>query len=123
MIYDDNDIPIAMFSYLHFPHPKSKNIKMGHRTVINPNYQGIGIGNRLIEFGAKDLLKKGFRYLATTSSPSIIAYRKQSDKWKCTRKGYIGKLGKTSKIAMAKSSSRYTTSWEFINNNNENKES
>ena len=113
-----DDLIIGFIMVLHFPHFSAKNIKQGHRTVIRPDYQGIGLGNFLIDWVAKYLIKQGFRYIATTSSPSIIEYRKNRKEWKCTHIGRTTAYGKTGtfKRSKAVSSNRITTSWEYILN-------
>ncbi|MFI8875542.1 hypothetical protein [Streptomyces sp. NPDC055243] len=35
---------IAFASYVHFPHSKTQTLKMAHRTVCLPDYQGLDIG-------------------------------------------------------------------------------
>ena len=37
--------PVVFFAVLHFPHPRVKNFKRGHRLVVLPDYQGLGIGH------------------------------------------------------------------------------
>ncbi|MCP4665143.1 MAG: GNAT family N-acetyltransferase [Deltaproteobacteria bacterium] len=115
VLYINNELA-GMIMILHFPHPKFKNGKQGHRTTIKPDFQGIGLGNFMIDYVAKYLIKKGFRYFATTSSPAIIAYRKKRKEWKCTRIGRVPKYGKTGAFKKSKASSinRITTSWEYI---------
>jgi len=97
-----NDVLVGMIMVLHFPHPKAKNIKQGHRTVIRPDYQGVGLGNFMIDF----------RYVATTSSIAIANYRKKRKEWKCTRIGRHQNRG--SKSQFKNFNQRITTSWEYI---------
>lgn len=111
-----NDIAVGFIMIIHFPHSKVKNIKAGHRTVIRPDYQGIGLGNTLIEWVANYLISKGYRYIATTSAPSIIEYRKKSPQWKCTRIGRTSSYGNSGIFNKSKacSNNRIITSWEYI---------
>jgi len=76
-----NDIPVAFSSYIHFQHSKIKNAKREHRTVVLPDFQGVGIGNILSDFVAESCLKKGFNYYSITSHPSMIFSRIKSEKW------------------------------------------
>jgi ABC-type dipeptide/oligopeptide/nickel transport system ATPase subunit len=117
-LYIDNTL-VGMIMILHFPHPKIKNAKQGHRTTIKPDYQGIGIGNFMIDFVANHVVQNGYRYFATTSSQAIINYRKKHKNWKCTRIGRVAAYGKTGQFAKSKAASnnRITTSWEYIPNN------
>lgn len=111
------DKPVAWYSVIHFPHPKVKNMKRGHRLVVLPDWQGIGVGIALDEFVADMITKEGFRLVDTTSHPALIHYKTKSPKWKRLRIGRVPKMGKTSSIgAMNKSSSRarITASFEYI---------
>ncbi len=82
-----NERLIGFASYLHFPHPISKNIKMGHRTVVIPDYQGLGLGALMDEYIGEMLYKKGFRYRNVTSHPAMIKSYQNSDRWALTREG------------------------------------
>jgi ABC-type ATPase involved in cell division/GNAT superfamily N-acetyltransferase len=79
--------PVAFSSVLHFPHPKCATFKREHRTVVLPDFQGVGIGNRLSEFVASYYKKIGFRFISTTSAPSMIRYRSKSPNWRTHRFG------------------------------------
>jgi energy-coupling factor transporter ATP-binding protein EcfA2 len=104
-----NNKPVAFCSVLHFPHAVCANFKREHRTVVLPDFQGIGIGNRLSEYVAEYFLRKGFRFISTTSAPAMIRHRAKSLRWKMTR------LGKTVKnVRMKTSHKRITASFEFI---------
>lgn len=104
----------AFFSIL--PQAGFKGVWRGHRTVVLPDFQGIGIGNVIIE-GVADVLwdREKKHYWATTASPAIIAYRKgRPDRWKLTRRGMAGKYGKTGAMKNSNSSfGRITTSWKY----------
>jgi ABC-type nitrate/sulfonate/bicarbonate transport system ATPase subunit len=75
--------PVAFTSVLHFPHPKSRNMKRGHRTVCLPDFQGVGIGNALSAHIASMCKGLGARYVSITSNPSMIASRGRSQDWRC----------------------------------------
>lgn len=77
----------GFISILHFPHPKVKNMKKVHRLVVLPDYQGLGIGVRILNEMGKYYTSKGFRYTITTSSPSLIHALKKSKIWRCKRFG------------------------------------
>lgn len=81
-----NKTPVAFASYLHFPHPKTPNMKREHRTVTLPDYQGVGIGNALSEFVAGRVVATGARYLSVTSHPAMIAHRARSSQWRMIAK-------------------------------------
>lgn len=76
--------PVAFASYLHLPHWGTKNIKMAHRIVTLPDWQGLGIGMRLAEFVGKDLWAKGFRFRITSAHPAVKSYCTRSPRWSNT---------------------------------------
>ena len=109
--------PVAFCSVIHFPHASTKLFKREHRTVVLPDYQGLGIGNRLSDFIASHYTKKGFRFISTTSAPSMIRYRDKSPKWRCNRFGRAAGVG-TSKISRdmqaSRSTKRVSAGFEYI---------
>jgi GNAT superfamily N-acetyltransferase/ABC-type thiamine transport system ATPase subunit len=82
-----NGRPVAFDSYLHFPHPKVRDIKIGHRLVVLPDYQGLGIGGRFEEWLGQYLHERGYRYHNVTSHPALVAYCNRSLRWKLTGRG------------------------------------
>ena len=72
---------VAFASYLHFPHPIAKNIKYGHRLVVLPDYQGLGIGGRLDDFVGQYLWDQKWRFRVTAAHPARIAYLRKSPRW------------------------------------------
>ena len=78
-----DNTPVAFSSVLHFPHPRSRNMKREHRTVCLPDFQGVGIGNALSTTIGGMCKGMGFRYVSITSHPGMIAYRSRSSSWRC----------------------------------------
>jgi GNAT superfamily N-acetyltransferase len=74
-------------SILHFPHPIVKNLKKVHRLVILPDYQGLGIGIKLLEEIGKMYRKNKNRFNIVTSAPSLIFGLKNKLNWSCTHFG------------------------------------
>jgi ABC-type dipeptide/oligopeptide/nickel transport system ATPase subunit len=114
-----NEQLAGFYSALPFPHPIVKNIYKGHRLVVLPDYQGIGIGLKLRTEVAKHYVqKKKKRFVATTSHPAIIYGLKNNSNWILTRKGRLSAGSKTGKIQNrnvkgSTSANRITTSWEY----------
>jgi len=73
---------VAFSSYLHFPHPQNSRIKMGHRLVVHPDYQGLGIGGRLDDWLGEWLWRQGFEYHNVVTHPAMIAYYAASPRWR-----------------------------------------
>lgn len=95
---------------LHFPHPKRNDIWKGHRTVVLPDYQGVGIGGALSTFVAEYFVKKGYTYRRVTSNPAMIASHKRSKKWKMVRFGRVAGGGNASGLIHGKMAAHKTIS-------------
>lgn len=78
-------IPVAFTSAIHFAHPKRANVKREHRTVCLPDYQGVGIGNRVSEMLGAICRGAGYDFISSTSSPAMIQHRNRSPLWKMTK--------------------------------------
>ena len=76
--------PVAFTSYRHFPHAKVRNIKMGHRLVVLPDYQGLGIATRLEEWLGDYLAERGYRYRNVVAHPGMIRLYSRSPRWRRT---------------------------------------
>jgi ABC-type phosphate/phosphonate transport system ATPase subunit len=108
-----NEKPVAFTSFLHFVHPIAINTKREHRSVVLPDFQGVGIGNKLSEFIAQKVINDGMRYISTTSHPAMIHHRNKSKLWRCHRFGHAS--GKHTKLTTMKTSgSRITAGFEYI---------
>jgi GNAT superfamily N-acetyltransferase len=73
--------PIAFNSYLHLPHGSVRDIKIGHRLVVLPDYQGLGLGCKFEEWVGEHLAAQGFRYHNVTAHPALVAYCQRSPRW------------------------------------------
>ena len=108
-----NEQLAGYISILHFPHSKVKNIKMVHRLVVLPDFQGVGIGVRLLEFIGKLYINDNYRFRIVTTAPSLITYFKKSSNWLCKSFGRKKNHGGTLKVGKFGSQNRITTSWEY----------
>jgi len=106
---------IGFIAMIHFPHPIAKNVKRVHRLVVLPDYQGIGVGIKLLNSVAAFYKQDGFRVRIVTTTPALI-YSLQKHGWRCTRFGRL-KLSdkKTGLKALSKTISfnRITASFEY----------
>ncbi|MFI7705326.1 hypothetical protein [Nonomuraea sp. NPDC049480] len=73
--------PVAFPAYRHFQHPRVRNMKMEHRLVVLPDFQGLSIGARMSEWVAQHLAEQGYRYRSVSSHPALISYRDRSSRW------------------------------------------
>ena len=108
-----NDEIAGFLSVLHFPHPKSKNIKKVHRLVILPDYQGAGFGIKFLEEVGQMYKNDKYRYTIVTSAPSLIYSLKKSKKWNCNRFGRKKKQLKNNKIGEISSENRNTAAFKL----------
>jgi GNAT superfamily N-acetyltransferase len=75
--------PVAFNAYYKFPHPRVKNIMVNHRTVVLPDYQGLGIGERLTSAVGEYLHREHEqRYRTTLAHPALIAAYRKSPRWR-----------------------------------------
>jgi ABC-type lipoprotein export system ATPase subunit len=114
-IAEINGEPVAWCSLLHFPHPKIKNMKRIHRIVVKPDYQGIGVGGRVMSEISKKYKEKGFRVSLVTSSQSFVHSLANSKQWIMTRKpGRLQNTAKSGVLAGSTSDARITASFEYV---------
>lgn len=72
---------IAFQACYRRPHPKVKNLMAGHRTVVLPDYQGLGIGVRLKDWVAQWSANEGYRYRTTLAHPALVSSHRRSPRW------------------------------------------
>lgn len=106
--------PVAFSAVLPFPHPRRKNLWKEHRTVVLPDYQGVGVGNKLSLMVGEYLKNKGKIFLSVTSHPAMVNHRVKSDKWVMTRKPGHQKNSSTNTMKKTVSSGRLTASFEYV---------
>lgn len=112
-----NDEICLFTSILPFPHPTVKNTWKEHRTIVLPDYQGIGLSKYTTEYIAGMLKEEGKHYITTTSNPARIATLKESPKFICTRIGRCssgsGKIQNKKKKGST-STDRITASFKYV---------
>jgi GNAT superfamily N-acetyltransferase len=81
-----NETPVGFSAVLPFPNGNLKNAWRGHRTVVLPDYQGLGLGVRISDAIAELFVRLGCRYFSKTSHPRMGEYRNRSSLWKPTSK-------------------------------------
>jgi GNAT superfamily N-acetyltransferase/ABC-type ATPase involved in cell division len=73
--------PVAFTSFLNFPHPRTRLIRMGHRHVVLPDWQGLGIGGALVDWLGAHVAGQGLRFRAVETHPALIAHMRSSPLW------------------------------------------
>lgn len=73
---------VGFTSYIHFPHPKAQDIKHLHRTVVLPDWQGLGLGGMLADWAGEFLSGLGYRCRRIIAHPAVIAHCHRSPRWR-----------------------------------------
>lgn len=84
ILIDHKNNIIGFSSAIPLPHPTIRNAWREHRTVILPDYQGMGLGSRLSNMVAQMLLDRGKRYFSKTAHPKLGEHRERSTLWRPT---------------------------------------
>lgn len=77
---------VAFGAAITMPSGTIKNAWRGHRTVVLPDFQGMGIGVRFSDIIAQIHLNEGHRYFSRTAHLRMGEYREKSLLWKPTSK-------------------------------------
>lgn len=104
----------AFSAVLPFPHPIKKHTWKEHRTVVLPDFQGVGIGTAFSDAIAQMLQDEQKTYICTTSNPAMIHSRANNTKWRTTRIGRVSGGVRTAKLKGSFSTNRLTVSFEYI---------
>lgn len=81
-----NGTAVGFSAALPFPSGTVKGAYRGHRTVVLPDFQGLGIGVRISDATAEMFVSEGYRYFSKTAHPRMGEYRNRSPLWKPTSK-------------------------------------
>lgn len=93
-------------------HPIAKDIMTIGRIVIIPEFQGFGIGMKLMKVVAS--MYKGNRIRITTSLKPFMVALNKSKSWKCVRSGRIKKQsGGMASMRDAQSNNRITATFQL----------
>ncbi len=82
-----NDSVVGFAASIAMPCGSVKNAYRGHRTIVLPEYQGLGIGVRLSDLIAAIHKAEGLRYFSRTTHPRMGQYRQaHPELWRPTSK-------------------------------------
>ena len=87
------DKPIGFHAAIHSTNRDIHSYWRGHRTVILPEFQGMGIGTAFSDAIAEMYVSRGLRYFSKTAHPSFGEHREKSPLWRPTsmnRKSRVG---------------------------------
>jgi GNAT superfamily N-acetyltransferase len=83
--------PVGFVAVLAQPSGFIKNGWRGHRTVILPEFQGLGIGPLLSNTIGEMMIAEGKRYFSKTAHPRLGGYRDASPLWRPTTKNHMAR--------------------------------
>ena len=83
-VWDDQIV--GFLASMTMPNGFIKNGWRGHRVVILPDYQGLGIGVKFIDAVAQLHIDDDKRFFSRTAHPRMGFYMHQSNLWKPTSK-------------------------------------
>ena len=86
LLFEWNGKPVGIVVYKSQPTGAVPNGYGLSRTVILPDYQGMGIGSKISEFTASILVNKGKRVFTKTVNPALGEYRDRSISFRPTSK-------------------------------------
>ena len=95
-LYDVDEI-IAFIAVLHQPN-KNPRIKRVTRLVVHPDYQGIGIGCKFLNFVANLYAKENYDFSIVTSAKNLICALQRDSRWIMIRYGVNNCSSKKSEI-------------------------
>ena len=110
--------PACFGAVRSFCHP-IKSCWMEHRFVVLPDFQGVGIGNRLSEYLGSLFVATGKPYRGVTSHPAYVQHRLRSPLWRCLHRGRMGRPSDTPtrlgrELRRTVSLGRFTWSFEYV---------
>ena len=85
--------------------------------MVLPDFQGVGIGNRLSEYLAGIFAASGRPYRGLTSHPAFIQHRLRSPLWKCYRRPRFSRQradagGRASALSLA--TTRWVAGFQYV---------
>ena len=78
------DKPVAFHAAIHSTNRDIHSYWRGHRTVVLPEFQGMGIGTAFSDAIAEMYVSRGMRYFSKTAHPSFGEHREKSPLWRPT---------------------------------------
>ena len=87
------DKPVAFHAAIHSTNRDIHSYWRGHRTVVLPEFQGMGIGTAFSDAIAEIYVSRGLRYFSKTAHPSFGEHRQKSPLWRATSTNLKSRLG------------------------------
>jgi energy-coupling factor transporter ATP-binding protein EcfA2 len=109
-----NDSPVAFTAVITFPSGTVKNAYREHRTVVLPDFQGLGLGVRMSDVCAWLQTSAGRRYYSKTSHYRFGEYRDSAESWKATKHNRVKRNAKDAGRKWVGANDRVCYSHEFV---------
>ena len=84
LLFTWDEKPVGIVAIISQPGKGRPNATSLSRTVVLPDFQGMGLGTRLSEFASAVFVNQGKQVYTKTISPVLGEYRNKSDKWRST---------------------------------------
>lgn len=108
--------PVAFNSIM--PRAGHVDVWRGYRTIVLPDYQGVGLGHAFNEMLASVVKAAECRYIGTSGHPAMLYHINRSPLWQITRKpGLAVPMGRTSTkqhLHRTAPTTRLTASFEYV---------
>jgi len=120
-----NDKPIAFMAILPFPHGNIKNGYRISRVVVLPDFQGMGIGFKFVNWFGQVYKNDNKTIYIKTSNPALWKSFERSNNWLFTsgtngeKKAEMMQSKKIASTGTFKTSTRISKSYKFIGDKNE----
>lgn len=75
---------VGFTAVITLPSGSLKNAWKGHRTVVLPDFQGLGLGVRISDAIGEIFIKNNWRYFSKTAHVRLGEYRNNNDAWRPT---------------------------------------
>jgi len=110
-----NDKPICFNAVLPLPSGTLKNAFRMSRTVVLPDFQGMGLGGYISDYIASLYVRDGKRFYAKTSNPALWNKRENSKKWRvCDIQDNLEKIRLENEKGGQQRKVSITKSFEFV---------
>lgn len=110
-----NNKPVAFNAVLPLPSGTLQNAFRMSRTVVLPDYQGLGIGGAISDYIAQLYKKDNKRFYAKTSNPALWNKRENTKSWRvCDIQNNLDKIIKENEKGGQQRKVSITKSFEFI---------
>lgn len=103
---------VAFIGIRHFPHPHVSDIMNVQRLVVLPDYQGLGIGPKFMEWMGEFLALHGYRAHSITAQPVLKNSYRASPRWQRSKSVNVF-AGKTATITKFDVRRMNTESFEY----------